>query len=616
MNLFKYFFQSNLIKGVSFMPHKSQLPVKEVDELKRLEYHLNSIIKNESIYPVFQPIIDLKTGQTFGYESLSRLKDRSVIDNPEELFITAKKFGQTARLEKLCRKKILLKANELKLPGNLTINICPSVLKAVDHEKGFTAALIRELSTINNQVILELTERYYIKDYSLFKETVDHYRQQGFRIAIDDLGSGFSDLKMLLSIEPYMVKIDRFLISNIHKSIKKQRLLKALVTFCHDINAIVTAECVEKKEELEILIDMEVDCAQGYYLGKPDQSVTECSEEAKEVILKFNLKKRNSDNNQLNSSINSLIQYIEPVQDSEIIMNISERFKKDKTLTSIPVLNGQKPVGIVNKRELYYRLGQQFGFDLFSKKSIKAITESSLTFDINISIEEVSKRVINRDEKSIYDAVIITKNGAYSGIVKIHHVLERLTDQKIKLAQQANPLTGLPGNVLIKEKIESRLNKKQIFAVMYFDLDNFKPFNDNFGFELGDYVLQFLGTLLKNIITKWDKNSFIGHVGGDDFIAVCRSQDIEKLCNLIIERFDQDIKMFHDKETWEKGYYESIDRQGNIKKFNLLSISIAVLSTKNRLYHSFGHIASIASEVKKEAKKINGSGYAVDRRKD
>jgi len=582
---------------------------------KRLE-HLNKIINNESIYPVFQPIIDLKSGDVFGYEALSRLEDRSIIKNPEDLFKTAQKFGKTALIEKICRKKVLVKANEIKLPGYLTINICPSVLKSTNHEKGLTASLIRELSSINNQVILELTERYYIKDYTLFNQTVEYYRRQGFKIAIDDLGSGFSDFKMLLNIEPYMVKIDRFIVSNIHKSIKKQRLLKALVSFCHDVNAIVTAECVEKKEELELLIDMKVDYAQGYFLGKPMQTITKCSEIAKETILSINQKMTVPEHNTLNSSIQSLIQYIEPIKDSEIIASASERFKKDDTLTTIPVLKGQKPVGIINKRELYYHLGQQFGFDLFSRKNVKTISDPSLIFDYHTSIEEVSQRALNREEKSIYDPVIILKNGVYIGVVKIHHVLERMTEQKIKLAQQANPLTGLPGNMLIKENIENRLKKNQAFAVMYFDLDHFKPFNDNFGFELGDCVLQFLGALLKEIITEWDRKSFIGHVGGDDFIAVCRSKEVEQLCKLLIERFDEGIKAFHDKDSCKKGYYDSVDRRGNRKKFNLLSLSIAVVSTHDKMFHSYGHIASVASEVKKVAKNINGSGYVVDRRKN
>ena len=168
--------------------------------------HLYNIIENELIYSVFQPLIDLKTGDIFGYEALSRLNKYDIIKNPEDLFITAQKFGETARLEKICRKKALIRANELQIPGYLTINICPSVIKSSNYEKGTTLALIRELTNIKNTIILELTERCYIENYCLFKKAVDYYRNQGFRIAIDDLGSGNSDLKKLLQIEPYMVK--------------------------------------------------------------------------------------------------------------------------------------------------------------------------------------------------------------------------------------------------------------------------------------------------------------------------------------------------------------------------------------------------------------------------
>jgi len=584
-------------------------------EIKKGE-HLFNIIENELIYSVFQPLIELKTGDVFGYEALSRLNKYDIIKNPEDLFLTAQKFGATARLEKICRKKALISANELQIPGYLTINICPSVIKSTNYEKGTTLALISELTNIKNTIILELTERCYIENYCLFKKAVDYYRNQGFRIAIDDLGSGFSDLKMLLQIEPYMVKIDGFLVSDIHKSIKKRRLLKSLVTFCHEINTIVVAECVEKKEELKVLIDLKVDLAQGYYLGKPDKNISCCSKKAYETILDINERNKSINNKNPYSIIGSLSLFVEPVQENEMVSKVSECFNNNETLTTIPILNGKVPVGIVNKRELFYRLGQRFGYDLFYLKNIKTLVEPALVFDFNTPLEDVSQRVLNRSERTIYDAVIIVKNGLYYGIVKVHHILERITEQKIKLAQQANPLTGLPGNYLIKENIESRIISNQVFAVLYFDLDNFKPFNDNFGFEQGDFVLQFLGSLLKKIITEWDLKSFIGHVGGDDFIAICRAQGIEELCKVIIEKFDSGIIQFHDIETCKKGYYESKDRQGNIKKFNILSLSIAVISTRDRIYNSYGHIASVASEVKKQAKKIRGSSYYKDQRRN
>jgi len=609
MKIFKKFFQNQ----ESFMSQDNQSQSGSTWENKRFEA-LCDIIENERIYPVFQPIIDLRDGSVFGYEALTRLEDRSIIRNPQDLFQSAQLFNQTSRLEKICRKKAISKAHSLNLSAYLSINICPSVLKSSQHEKGTTAALLQEFSTLKNQIILELTERFYIKDYDLFRKTVNYYRSQSFRMAIDDLGAGFSDLRMLSNIEPYMVKIDGFLISDIHKSIKQQRLLKALVTFCHDVNTLVTAECVEKKEELDVLIEMQVDLAQGYLLGKPSKNLTLCNENVLELITTFNQKRHISGNIKSDSAVGSLVHYIDPVQENDTVEYVSECFKQNETLTTIPVLKGKKPIGIINKREIFYKLGQKFGYDLFYRRTVKQMIESALIFDFNTPIENVSQRVLNRNEKTIYDAVIVVRNGTYAGIVKIHHILERMTAQKIKLAQQANPLTGLPGNMLIKENIENRLSKKQIFVVMYFDLDHFKPFNDNFGFEQGDNVLQFVGALLKNSIKEFDSKSFIGHVGGDDFIAVCRAQGIEQLCKSIIQSFDEGVKNFHDTKTCEQGFYESKDRQGNIQKFNILSLSIAVISTRKKMFLSYGHVASIASEIKKKAKQIKGSCYYIDQR--
>lgn len=576
---------------------------------------VRDIVENERITTVFQPIFDLQNGNIFAVEALSRITGTSIITNTETLFEEAQHFNLTYKLEKLCRREALISAHKQNIKYPITINVCPSILKSKEHEPGVTSHLVDELFDYRDKIILELTERHFIEDHKGFERTVEYYRRQGFKIAIDDLGAGYTGLKMLTHIEPYMVKIDRSLISNIDKSPKKRMLIEAFIPFCHKINAFVVAEGIENEKELDLLISLKVDFGQGFYLAKPHPTVPPLSEPAASRIVKLQqTPELGWLNKDINNCVESLVQIVEPASQGQRVADIVERFKKDVTLTCIPVVENHVPIGIIHKNRLFFKLGQRFGYDLFSKKLIADLMEQSTVFETGTPLEDVSREVVRREETNIYDAIIVTYNESYLGIVKIHHILERITEQKINMATQANPLSNLPGNNQIKEEILSRLNRNHMFSVLYFDLDNFKPFNDNFGFEQGDKVIRFVGNLLKEVITNWDIKSFIGHIGGDDFVAVCKPNQVEDLCKLILTQFDKTIVEFHDSESVEMGFYTSIDRLGLIKKFPLLSLSIAVVTNKERLFSSYGELVSIASEVKKLAKKKVGSSYFIDQR--
>jgi EAL domain-containing protein (putative c-di-GMP-specific phosphodiesterase class I) len=231
---------------------------------------IEEIILRDRITPFFQPIIDLGTGTLHGYEALSRITGATTIGNTEDLFTLAGECGLTHPLDMLCRKKALVRAKELDLPGRLFLNVSPLLIQATGHERGVTAALLDELRIERSRITLELTERTLISDYDLFLRALSHYRMQGYSIAIDDLGSGYAGLEMLARIEPDYVKLARFLVTDIDTSPTRQALIDALVTFCARIGATVIAEGIERREELAFLRSAGVSLGQGYLLGRPD----------------------------------------------------------------------------------------------------------------------------------------------------------------------------------------------------------------------------------------------------------------------------------------------------------------------------------------------------------
>lgn len=234
-------------------------------ELLELEH----IVAFKQIMPVFQPIISLDKGVTVGHESLSRLTHSGGITSPEGLFDKARQYGLTAEVERLCREKALTRARELNLDGLIFLNVCPTLLQAEGHRAGFTAQLLDALGIERSRVVFELTEKTLITDCELFERGVAHYRSQGYRIAIDDLGDGYAGLKMLSQVVPDYVKLARFLVSDIDTSSSKQALAEALVCFSKKIGAQVIAEGLERSEELGYFLSIGADYGQGYLLARP-----------------------------------------------------------------------------------------------------------------------------------------------------------------------------------------------------------------------------------------------------------------------------------------------------------------------------------------------------------
>lgn len=187
--------------------------------------------------------------------------------------------------------------------------------------------------------------------------------------------------------------------------------------------------------------------------------------------------------------------------------------------------------------------------------------------------------------------------------------------QRAERVVEINPLTRLPGNITIIRQIQKRLDTGEIFAIAYADLDYFKPFNDKYGFGRGDEVLKMLGRLVLNTVrNRQPYNSFTGHIGGDDFVFMMNIESVEEAAREVAENFDRIIPTFYDAEDRNKGYIESVDREGYSKTFPIMTISIGIASNSNLSFSHYGEVTELASEMKKYAKYTKGSCYKMDKR--
>lgn len=198
----------------------------------------------------------------------------------------------------------------------------------------------------------------------------------------------------------------------------------------------------------------------------------------------------------------------------------------------------------------------------------------------------------------------------------LYYTVKNLT-RLLTINRRVSPLTGLPGNVQIHAELKKRLSKKEDFSVLYLDLDNFKSYNDVYGFLKGDEIITFTAKIaLEAIHDNGTGFGFLGHVGGDDFIMIVSYTDIEKLCQDIIAKFDAEILNFFNDIDRERKYLEVANRKGIIEKFPLTSISIAVVIADKNRFHNILEISDTAAQVKHAVKNVIGSSYAIDRRRN
>jgi diguanylate cyclase (GGDEF)-like protein len=202
-----------------------------------------------------------------------------------------------------------------------------------------------------------------------------------------------------------------------------------------------------------------------------------------------------------------------------------------------------------------------------------------------------------------------------------HRVVEEILSrvdlciQRAERMVEVNPLTRLPGNITISKQIQKRLDSGELFALAYADLDYFKPFNDRYGFSRGDEVLKMTGRLVLNTVKeKQPHGSFVGHIGGDDFIFMMDYDLIESTALLVGENFDRIIPTFYDSEDRALGHIASEDREGNKRTFPFIGISTGVAHNKYRSFSHYGEMAEAASEMKKYAKTVKGSYCKMDKR--
>ncbi|WP_412503332.1 bifunctional diguanylate cyclase/phosphodiesterase [Shewanella indica] len=553
---------------------------------------LGSVLDNEDVTALFQPIINIDSNSIHGFEALSRGPIGSSVHSPFHLFSAAERLGRLSELETLCRRVSIAQFQQKQLPGKLFINISPKALLDPTHPKGQTLKLLQQFGIAPSNVVIELSEQYPADDIDQLKACLNHYRNQGFLTALDDLGAGYSGLRLWSELSPDYVKIDRHFIHHIDKFPVKQEFVRSIIELCQSLTCKVIAEGIETEAELTILRQLGITYCQGFLLGRPE------AQPDRQLQTRY-LTIRQQEQPRYNEAAESLCHQAQTCPSETELKQLSERFLSQPELQCIVVLEQKHPLGLVYRHRLMELFSRPYGRALHEHQAvIELMDRDVLMVDAATPLSLVSQKLTAKPGSEIAQEFIILRQGEFIGLGHTRELLQRITEHRIQMARHANPLTELPGNVPIQEELQRLRKLRQHFYLAYFDLCHFKPYNDIYGFSRGDEVIRAVAGLLR----QYGKAQFIGHVGGDDFVMIGTEPKLLGVCQQILAEFEQSKRQFFSDEHWQRQRLFAKDRQEQECFQPLLRLSVGILPPPLSLDANEHELSRLCALAKKQAK--------------
>lgn len=550
----------------------------------------------QTLYTLFQPIIDGATREPIGFEALTRGPE-GPLELPSALIAAAAAAGLSIPLERRCLESALRSYRSLQLQGRLFLNLLPQNL--VDWSN--LAQWLGEQLVVNridpHDVVLEITEHGLTEDEAFLATAVAPLRALGCDIAIDDLGAGSSGLKTWAAIRPDYVKVDRYFVSGIEQDAVRGEILRSVVDMGRVTGCRVIAEGIENREQYALLLEFGVDYLQGYLLGRPQTVPTANSA----VLCGLETVPAGSPAD----CAEHLVLPIPGVAATTPVGEVVELFRANSGWTALAVLESGRPVGLVYRDELLIFLSRPLHPEIYNRKPVTTVmTRETVQVEARARLDQVSRVVTARSARPQRDDFIITRNGQYLGLGRTFDLLRQITAQQIQAARHSNPLTGLPGNREIQRHLSQWVARGRHFVACHLDLDHFKAFNDAYGYARGDQVLLHVSQVISRIVRP--RVDFVGHVGGDDFVFLLRSQDWTLRLIAITEELAASLVNFHSPEHRDEGGLVGVDRDGSTRRFPLLSASIAAYEIDGSDIITSETIAETLRQTKALAKAKSG----------
>lgn len=562
------------------------------------------------LHAVYQPIVRLDDFRVTAHEGLIRICGQPA--SPLAALAEARRQGRIGEFE-TAAVRVVAGNYDYALPDNhLLVNVSAH---AILHDSIRPQELMAALSTAGvdlGRYVLELTERDIIDNVGRLGEAIGFLRAHGVRLALDDFGMGHSNFELWHELAPELVKLDRYLVDGVSRSPGRLSIVRALVQIADDLGTELIAEGIEQQADLEVIRDVGVRFGQGFLLGRPmrdpQYSVPDSLKQTAAKVRVLPAHGRRVGTSRLTAG--HLLVEAPALRESSSNQDAEDIFRALPDLHAIAVLDADEvPVGLINRRVFNEQMAKPFARELGRRQSCtEHMHVAPIVCDIDQSMESMVDILSGEDQRYLSDGFIITAERRYRGLGKGEALVRRVTEYRIDAARYANPLTLLPGNIPLTEHIDRLLQGKGTFWAAYWDLNHFKPFNDQYGYFRGDKMIRLVAeTLLRHVQPNWD---FVGHVGGDDFVVLFQSEDWMARCNRMVAEFNAAALQLFDAEDVASGELVAEDRSGHRAVFPLTSLSAGVIAVPPGRYRQAETVASDAAAAKRRAKR-EGLGICV-----
>lgn len=572
---------------------------------KATKWNWSSIL--DTVTYAFQPIVSVHNGICHGYEALLRNVNRADFESIQDFFDCAAEDKVLYRVDMKLREKAIVDFMKLEhhAKTKLFFNLDNRVFDDPEHEPAEMKNLAEAHGLSPTAICLELSERHEYKCGEEKKRAIDGYKAHLFQVAIDDYGAGFSGLQTLYFSEPNYIKIDRFFITNISTDSRKKLFVSNTVNIAHYLGMQVVAEGIESAQEYYICKEIGCDLVQGHFIQQPTRlgELYPVYGNIQELASK-DRRRRESDHD----LVRQQMEVLEPLALTASLPQVAGYFSKHTDVSFIVVVNHlNEPVGIVREKSLKKLAYSYFGPDLMRNRSVVHSLPEFIVQCPSVSIDTKAEKILEMFSlNENQEGLVVTKDSKYVGFLTAQSLLKVLHEKRLFLARDQNPLSKLPGNHVIYEYLADTLVATgSSFVLTYLDFDNFKPFNDRYGFRAGDRVILMFVDLLKQYFDRREE-CFVGHIGGDDFFIGMKDLEfaaVHSTVKELIRTFASEMWKFYDTSDRQNGFIFSRDRNEQKRKFPFMTLSAAMLSLPaNRPPYSQENISELIAQLKTGAK--------------
>ncbi|HEY1928122.1 MAG TPA: EAL domain-containing protein [Caulobacteraceae bacterium] len=540
------------------------------------------------LHCAFQPIVDVHNGVVYGVEALARGYEELGCADPLELFDRFVYVESVVALEELLHQRAIdaFAAHAPDDEVRLFLNIDGRALLDKGHDVlERTIEMFSAKGLAPARICVELSERSERYAAKHVEARLQNLRSRGIRFAADDFGLGHAELKLMYDGAIDFVKIDKYFIKGIRDSERQKVFLSSVCRFTHLLGVRVIAEGVETEAEFEVCRDLGCDLVQGWFVDFPQvdlRTIPPAYPHIADIGMKLRLQRAKSGRE---SPIAGAMITNEPVRDTDPMEAVFEYFRQYPEMDHCAVVDeAREPRGLISQLSLRPFAYNRYGRDLLrnegQQRSLARFIRSCPSVEIQRTAGEVLDVFMAHPGAR---GVIVTEAGKYVGLLTAEALLAMVNERRLTEALNRNPLTRLPGNTAVASRISDIVADggapQPVRHICYFDFDHFKPFNDCKGFRLGDRAIMLFAEAMQRHLGAL-AGSFVGHLGGDDFVCTLSDQDsdgLRRLLRNLLFEFSGTVAGLYDEPERVRGWIESEDRFGTVRRFPLLRCSVAVV---------------------------------------